>query len=268
MAIEIVGELINTSRKPVKEAVDARDVAAIQKIAQDQVQAGATYIDINCGTYVKEEEEIMEWLVNIVQDVVKDIPLCLDSPNEKALRIGLKLHQNGKPMINSITAEEERFNKVLPLVLEYKTKVVALLMDDSGMPDTAEKRITIVEKLLPELLKSGVPAADIYLDPLVKPISVGDKGGQEVLQTVQYIHEKYPDVHTICGLSNISFGLPNRRVLNQTFAILTMDRGMDAYILDPTDKQMMGFIYAAQALLGLDPSLRCYLKAHRKGIYR
>jgi cobalamin-dependent methionine synthase I len=136
------------------------------------------------------------------------------------------------------------------------------------MPDTAEKRITIVEKLLPELLKAGVPATDIYLDPLVKPISVGDKGGQEVLQTVQYIHENYPDVHTICGLSNISFGLPNRRVLNQAFTILTMGRGMDGYILDPTDKQMMGNIYAAQALLGLDPSLRCYLQAHRKGIYR
>lgn len=268
MSVEIVGELINTSRKPVKEAVDARDAAAIQKIAQDEVHAGATYIDINCGTYVKEEEEIMEWLVNVVQDVVKDIPLCLDSPNEKALRIGLNLHQNsGKPMINSITAEEERFNKVLPLVLEFKTKVVALLMDDSGMPDTAEKRITIVEKLLPELLKAGVPATNIYLDPLVKPISVGDKGGQEVLQTVQYIKEKYPDVHTICGLSNISFGLPNRRVLNQAFTILTMGRGMDGYILDPTDKQMMGFIYAAQALLGLDPSLRGFLKAYRNGIY-
>lgn len=224
MSVEIVGELINTSRKPVKEAVDAREAAVIQKIAQDEVQAGATYIDINCGTYVKEEEEIMEWLVNTVQDVVKDIPLCLDSPNEKALQIGLKLHQNGKPMINSITAEEERFNKVLPLVLEYKTKVVALLMDDSGMPDTAEKRITIVEKLLPELLKAGVPATDIYLDPLVKPISVGDKGGQEVLQTVQYIHENYPDVHTICGLSNISFGLPNRRVLNQAFTAPTAVR--------------------------------------------
>lgn len=268
MDIEIVGELINTSRKTVKEAVDARDAETIQRIALSQVKAGVNYLDINCGSYVNEEEEIMEWLVNVVQDVVKDTPLCFDSPNENALRIGLKLHRNsGKPMINSITAEEERFKKILPLVLEFKTKVIALLMDDSGMPDTVEKRIVVIEKLLPELLKAGIPASDIYLDPLVKPISVGDKGGQEVLQTIQYIKEKYPDVHIICGLSNISFGLPNRRILNQTFAILTMGRGMDSYILDPTDRQLMGYVYAAKALLGLDPSLRNYLKAYRNGIY-
>ncbi len=268
MSFLIVGELINTSRKDIKEAVTARDAEAIKKIARNQVQAGAHYIDINCGNFVTEEEQIMEWLVNIVQEVVEDTPLCIDSPNPKALKVGLKLHKKTtKPMINSITAEKERFSQVLPLVLEYNAKVVALLMDDSGIPDTAEKRIAIVDKLLPQLLDEGVPAQDIYFDPLVKPISVSNQAGQEVLQTIQYIKDKYPDVHTICGLSNISYGLPNRRLLNQAFTILTMGSGMDSYILDPTDKQMMSLIYASQALLGLDQFMMNYLKAYRKGLF-
>ncbi|ATW24857.1 methyltetrahydrofolate cobalamin methyltransferase [Candidatus Formimonas warabiya] len=267
MSLLIVGELINTSRKAIKEAVEARNASYIQQVAVEEAKAGADYIDINCGTVVFEEETTIEWLVNTVQDVVKDIPLCMDSPNSKALRAGLRQHRNGQPMINSITAEKERFENVLPLVLEYQAKVVALLMDDSGMPETVEQRIKIVDKLIPDLIKSGIPQNDIYLDPLIKPISTGDQAGQEVLKTVQYIKSKYPDVHTICGLSNVSYGLPNRKVLNHVFTVLNLGMGMDSFILNPTDKQLMGLIFAAQALLGLDRHTMKYLKAYRNGLY-
>jgi len=262
----IVGELINSSRKDIKPAVENKDAAFIQKITKDQLAAGANYIDVNCGTQVFNEPEVMEWLVKTVQEVT-DAPLCIDTPNEKALEAGLALTKTKKPMVNSITAEKERFEIILPLVQKYDAKVVALCMDDSGMPESAKDRIAIVDKLVKDLTSNGVAEDDIYLDPLVKPVSTGDKAGMDVLETVRYIKEKYPNVHAICGLSNISFGLPNRKVLNQAFMLQTMTMGMDAYILNPLDKTMMGFIYASMATLGRDPYCGNYLTAFRNGLY-
>jgi cobalamin-dependent methionine synthase I len=262
----IVGELINTSRKAIKPAVENRDAAFIKDIAQKQVDAGANYVDVNCGTMVFDEEETMAWLVETVQSQVS-APLCLDSPNPKALEAGLSLVKNGQPMINSITAEKERFATILPFVLKYKAKIVGLCMDDSGMPETAAERLRIADTLIHDMVAAGVPEDDIYLDPLVHPVSTSDKAGLEVLETIHAIKQKYPKVHGICGLSNISFGLPNRKILNQVFMIQTMAMGMDGYILDPMDKAMMGFVYASQAILGKDEFCMNYLKAHRNGLY-
>lgn len=263
----IVGELINTSRKAIKPAVENKDSNFIKDLAQKQVDAGADYVDVNCGTMVFNEEETMAWLVEIVQQQVKTAPLCIDTPNHKALEVGLSLIENGQPMINSITGEKERFATILPLVLKYKAKIVGLCMDDSGMPETAAERLKIANKLVHDMVAAGVPEDDIYLDPLVKPISTGDSAGTEVLDTIYAIKQKYPKVHGICGLSNISYGLPNRKVLNQAFMIQAMTMGMDGYILDPLDKSMMGFVYASQALLGKDQFCMQYLKAHRDGLY-
>jgi 5-methyltetrahydrofolate--homocysteine methyltransferase len=262
----IVGELINTSRKAVKPAVETRDADFIKDMAQKQVDAGADYVDVNCGTMVFNEEETMTWLVETVQSQVS-VPLCLDSPNPKALEAGLSLMKNGQPMINSITAEKERFATILPFVLKYKTKIVGLCMDDSGMPETAAGRLKIADRLIHDMVAEGVPEDDIYLDPLVHPVSTGDKAGVEVLETIYGIRRKYPKAHGICGLSNISYGLPNRKILNQVFMIQTMAMGMDGYILDPLDKTMMGFVYASQALLGKDEFCMNYLTAHRNGLY-
>lgn len=262
----IVGELINTSRKAIKPAVETWDAAFIKDMAQRQVDAGADYVDVNCGTMVFNEEETMAWLVETIQSQVS-APLCLDSPNPKALEAGLSLVKNGRPMINSITAEKERFAAILPFVLKYKAKIVGLCMDDSGMPETAADRLKIADRLIHDMVAAGVPEDDIYLDPLVHPVSTGDKAGLEVLETIHSIKQKYSKVHGICGLSNISYGLPNRKILNQVFMIQTMAMGMDGYILDPMDKSMMGFVYASQALLGKDEFCMNYLTAHRKGLY-
>jgi len=262
----IVGELINTSRKAIKPAVESRDEAFIMDLAQKQVDAGADYVDVNCGTMVFNEPETMAWLVETVQKQVT-APLCIDSPNPKAIEVGLSLVKNGQPMVNSITAEKERFATILPMVLKYKSKIVGLCMDDSGMPETAADRLKIATKLVEEMTAAGVAEDDIYLDPLVKPVSTGDNAGMEVLETIYQIKQKYPKVHGICGLSNISFGLPNRKILNQVFMIQTMTMGMDGYILDPLDKTMMGFVYASTALLGKDQFCMNYLTAHRNGLY-
>lgn len=265
----IVGELINSSRKNVRAAIEEKNAAYIQDLALRQAEAGADYIDVNCGTQIYDEEETMRWLVMSIQAVC-EAPLCIDSPSEKALAAGLEAARgNGKQqMVNSITAETERYAAVLPLVKQYGTKVVGLLMDDTGMPETVEDRIRIADRLIADLTRDGVSPDDIYLDPLVKPVSTGDQFGRHVLDTVRYIRERYPAVHTTCGLSNISFGLPNRKVLNQVFMIQTMAAGMDGYILDPMDRAMMGLVYASRALLGLDSYCTGYLKAHRKGLYR
>lgn len=262
----IVGELINTSRKAIREAVEGQDGAYIQKIAKAQIEAGANYLDVNCGTMVYNEVEMMEWLVNTIQEVVQ-FPLCIDSPNPKALEKGLSLVKYGQPLINSITAEKERFTQVLPLVRKYKAKVVALCLDDTGMPETAADRMHVVKNLHQSLTEAGVAEDDIYFDPLVKPVSTGDSAGPEVLETVALISREYPQAHKICGLSNVSYGLPNRKVLNRLFMVQTMTMGMDSYILDPLDRVMMGFVYGSRVLLGQDSYCMNYLTAHRDGLY-
>lgn len=262
----IIGELINTSRKLIKEAVEKKDSEYIKQIAKAQEEAGATYIDVNCGTCIETEIETMEWLVdNILQ--VTSLPLCIDSPNPMALKAGLKKAANGKSMINSITGETPRWNSVLPLVKEFDTKIIALCIDDGGMPKTNEDRIRIADYIITKLTGEGINIDDIYIDPLIKPVSAGQKNGIEVLQAIQQIMESHPGVHTTCGLSNISYSLPARKVLNRLFMVQTMARGMDSYIMDPTNKEMRAALLASQTLLGQDRFSRKFLKAFREGLY-
>lgn len=262
----IVGELINTSRKAVRAAVETRNREAIEKLAGDQEKNGAQYLDVNCGNLLHEEQAAMEWLVETIQNKTR-LPLCIDSPNPHVLEAGLSLARYGQPMVNSITAEEKRFTWVSSLLLRYRAKVIALCIDDAGMPDTVEDRLRIARHLIKELTNTGLNLDDIYLDPLVKPISTGSQYGLDVLETIRALRAAYPEIHIICGLSNISFGLPKRRILNQTFLIQTMTVGMDAYILDPTDRVIMGAFWASRALLGQDSYCANYLKAYRNGIY-
>lgn len=261
----IVGELINTSRKLVKEAVENRNDSYIRLLAKAQEAAGAAYIDVNCGNMVKNECEIMAWLVKCIQEEV-NIPLCIDSPSAEALETGLSIAKNGRPMINSISAEKERYESVLPLIQKYNAKAVVLCMDSKGMPDTSEDRMTVVRELYPRLINAGIAPEDLYFDPLVKPISSVTSAGAEVLETIRQIRQEFPAVHFMCGLSNISFGLPNRYLLNRLFVVETMTLGMDGYVLDPTNNKMMGTIAAATALLGKDKYCKGYIKAHRKGL--
>lgn len=259
----IVGELINSSRKVIAPAVENKDAAFIQDVAKKQVEAGATYVDVNCGTRVHDEPDMLAWLVETVQAAV-DAPLCIDSPNPEAIKRGLQVHK-GQAMINSISAEKERFDQILPLVIEHKARIMALCMDDTGMPETAAQRLAIVETLYKNLTDAGVKPEDIFFDPLVKPVSVNTQFGNEVLETIQQIHQRYPGVHTTCGLSNVSFGLPNRKLLNQAFLVMCMANGMDSAILDPLDKNIMSLLIASKALLGRDDFCMEYLTAVREG---
>ncbi len=263
----IVGELINTSRKIIKGSVERRNAEYIRDIAKRQVEAGANYLDVNCSDLLDNELEVMRWLIENVQAAV-DVPLSIDTPNPAAMEVGLSLAQKGKPLANSITGEKERYRTVLPLVVKYGARVVALCMDDQGMPQTAEDRLRVARELVMKLTEAGVAASDIYLDPLLQPVSTDDRAGLELLNSIRLIRQEYPGIHLICGLSNVSYGLPNRQILNRVFMIQTMTMGMDAYILDPLDKTLMGYLYASQVLLGQDPFCKNYLAAHRKGLYQ
>ncbi len=259
----IIGEKINTSIKAIRPAVENMDAAFIQDVAKKQAEAGAHYIDVNCGTFPFKEPELLEWLVNTVQETV-DLPLCIDSPNPKALSRALKANKNGKPLINSITAEKQRFNEIFPLVLEYNTSIIALCMDDDGMPETADDRVRIAEKLLNDMTKEGVKPEDIYFDPMVRPIGTGSHYGVVALDTIRRIMTEFPGVHTTCGLSNISFGLPKRKLINQAFLILAIGAGLDSAILDPLDKKIMSFVYAAELVNNKDEYCMNYLTAFRE----
>lgn len=261
----IIGELINSSRKAVRPLIAERDAQAICEVAAAQVKAGADYIDLNCGTFLEEEPERLRWLVETVRQAV-DAPLSLDSPNPQALASALPA-AGQQMLINSISAEKERFRALLPLILEYRAKVVALCMADGEIAQTAEDRVMIGGRLIEDLTAAGVALDDIYLDPLVQPLSVSEAGAGVITETVRRIRQLYPGVHTVCGLSNISFGLPNRKLINRYFLAQAISAGMDSFILDPTDQKLMGAYYASRALAGQDRFCGQYLKAHRRGLY-
>jgi 5-methyltetrahydrofolate--homocysteine methyltransferase len=178
----------------------------------------------------------------------------------------LKAVKTIKPIINSITDEKERFNSILPLILQYNTGIVALCMDDSGMPETAEERLAIADRLIASLTSKGVDISDIYIDPMVRPIGTGSHYGRVALETISRVRAEFPEVHITCGLSNISFGIPERKLMNRTFLIAAMAAGMDGAILDPLDKKLMSFVYATEALLGKDDFCMNYLMKFREGL--
>jgi cobalamin-dependent methionine synthase I len=233
----IVGELINASRKAVGEAISAQDAEAIKKLAVDQHEAGANYIDVNAGIFVGQEAGYLQWLVKTVQGAV-DAPCCIDSPDPKAIENALSVHK-GTAMINSISLEKDRYNALLPVVAGTDLKVVALCMSDEGMPETTEDRVKIADQLINDLVKNNIPLDNIYVDPLVQPVSTKSTFGDEFLNAVDEIMTRFKGVHTICGLSNISYGLPLRQMLNQTFAVMAVARGLDALIINPLDRKML-----------------------------
>ena len=263
----IIGEKINSTLKATRTAIEAYDAETIQNLAKRQVEAGSDYIDVNAGSFVDDEPERLAWLVETVQAVI-DTPLCIDSPNALALEAGLKTYRGETtPMINSITGETQRFEAILPLVLQYKTKIVALCMDDNGMPETSEDRYAIAKDLIERMTAAGVKQDDIYIDPLVRPVSTGPHYGLAAIDTIRQVKMEYPSVHIACGLSNISFGLPARKLINQTFLVAAMTAGMDGAILDPLDKKLMSFVAAANAVLGKDEFCLEYLDKYRSGLF-
>ncbi len=258
----IIGERINATRKRIGEAVVRRDAEFIKEEARRQVESGAHMLDIN-GGIAGQEVENLTWLVQIVQEV-SEVPLCLDSADPEALRQALPLCKQA-PIINSITDEPARFQTVLPLIKQYNAGVVALCLSGGSPPKGVEDRVTTAFGLVDRLTSGGVPPDRIYVDPCVFPISTGSEHGPALLDAVSRIRSERPGVRTICGVSNVSYGMPVRKLLNEVFLLMLLGRGLDAAIIDPCDEGLVARIFAAEALGGRDAFCKAYLRAFRAG---
>lgn len=259
----IVGELLNASRKAVQDDIEGQNAEAVAAVARDQSEAGADWIDVNAGVFLEREKELLTWLVETVQGAV-DRPCCIDSPDPVAIEAALSVHQ-GQAMINSISLEKDRFDKLLPVVGGSGHKVVALCMSDEGMPQTTDERLRIADRLVSALAGTNIPLEDIYVDPLVQPVATDPSFGPAFLDAVAKIKETFEGVHIMCGLSNVSYGLPERALLNRTFMAMAVARGLDGAIINPLDRNMTAVIQAAETLAGRDDYCMRFLQAYRAG---
>ncbi len=258
----IVGERLNSSRKTVCKAFDQRDEKYIVDQAKKQEEAGASYIDLNTAALLDKEIEILEWTIPLLQKEL-NVPLSIDTPNPEAMKEGLILHK-GQALLNSLSGESERIKTFLPLIKEYKPCVIVLCLDDSGLPETSDKELSIAQKMVKLLEKEGVELDDVFVDPLVQTIGADQNAANLFLESLEKINKNLPGIKTVAGISNVSFGLPRRSLLNRTFLTLAISKGLDAAILDPLDKEILRAIHSAQALSGKDPYLKNYLAFVRK----
>jgi 5-methyltetrahydrofolate--homocysteine methyltransferase len=263
--MKIIGEKINGTRKRIAQAVAERDANFIMDLARKQAEAGSSWLDVNAGTHPDQEPDDLIWLINTIQSVV-DIPLALDSANPRALKIAIQVVKK-PPMINSISGEPERLEKILPIVVEHGCEVIALAMDEKKIPETFEKRMEVIEKILETTRSVGVSDEKVYVDPLAMTIATLNQSAMIACDTIRGVHSRYPKVHFTMGLSNISFGLPARKHINRGLLILAMQAGLDSAILDPLDRDLQAAIVTTELLLGKDKHCLNYLRASRKGLF-
>jgi len=243
----LIGENLNVMVKRIGEAMKNREAKTIQELAVAEAEAGVDYIDINLGPARKAGDELMEWIVKTVQEVV-DLPLFLDTTNEVAIEAGLKAYKNkqGKAVINSIMARPERMQAELPLAQKYDAGFVALLWGPEGMPRDASERGSLAAELMGKAAEYGIPSEDVWIDPIVTPVSSQQdqvKSLLEFMMMFKDLQETTPGLKSTCGLSNVSNGAPShlRPILNQTYLMMTEKYGMESAIVDAFDEDLKNF---------------------------
>jgi 5-methyltetrahydrofolate--homocysteine methyltransferase len=260
----IIGEKINSSRRQIAEAIASGDREYIQNEAKAQSEAGADYIDVNAAAFMEKEAEYLRWIIEAVQEVT-ELPLCIDSPDPEVIGKVISLVKR-PPMINSITLEPSRLDGILPLVLDYRANVIGLCQTGSRMGKSAAEKVEIAGRLIEKVTSSGIGIDALYIDPLVFPVGADSNSACATLDAIEEIMKQFQGVHTVCGLTNVSHGLPNRKLVNRTFLAGAVARGLDAAILNPADKQTLGALRAALMLMGKDEYCMGYIKAFRKGL--
>jgi len=263
----VIGENINASNKSVAEAIAKRDGEFLVNLAKAQALSGADFIDVNAGGgygSLREATAVIKWLVGTIQTAVEQ-PLAIDSDAPEVIKAALEEYHGEKLIINSVTAEPARLESIGPLVAERQAWVVALAMGTDGIRARVEERLAACERIMAYLAGLGVKAEQVLFDPLVLPIAVDTSQGLVTLKTIEQIKSRYPDARIVMGLSNISYGLPKRKLVNRAFLLMAAYAGLDAVIVDPLDNKAMSLIKVADMLVGKDPSCRAYLRAHRKG---
>ncbi len=259
----VIGEKINGTRKEVGQAIPARDEKKIQALARMQVDAGCNFLDVNVGMPPDREPVDMVWLVKTIQAVC-EIPLCLDSANPEALRAGLE-QIHAPAMINSVSGEQSRIDGILPLACEFKTELILLPLDEAGIPKTSDGRMAIVEKLVRLAKAGGLSEDQLYIDPLATAIGTGTDAAMVTFDTIGKIRKVFPGAHVTIGLSNISFGMPLRSLINQAFLSMAVLSGLDSAIMNPNDRQLKGTMLAAEMLSNKDRYCQKFSRAYRSG---
>ena len=259
----IIAERINASRKSIAQAISSENAMFIRDEAKAQDRAGADYIDVNAGTFVGEEAEKLKWIIEAVQEATEK-PLCIDSPDPSVIKAMLPFVKK-TPMINSITLEPERLEGILPIVAENKAKVIALCQSEDAMAETADDKLAFAEQLVEKVSAANIPLDDLYIDPLAYPLATNTQSAVATLDAIERIMKTFPGVHTTCGLTNVSHGLPGRKLMNRTFLVSAITRGLDSAIMDPTDKHLFGALKAALAVNGKDDFCLELIAAFRQG---
>lgn len=262
VAMIIIGEKINGTLPHVRQAIEDKNDKFIRKLAIDQAEAGADYLDICAGTPEEVEADTLKWLMDIVQQEV-DKPLCIDSPNPKVFERVIDFATR-PGIINSVSFEKDKCKIIYSLVSGTNWKVIALPCDDEGIPADTPKRVSIAKKLMEKALAYKIRIDDIFIDPLVLSLSTNQDSLLIYLETMSEIKKIYPGIKVTSGLSNISFGMPLRRLINQQFLTITLFEGMDSAIMDPCDRHLIAAIHAVQALKGEDKYCRKFLQAYRQ----
>ncbi|RPJ04185.1 MAG: methyltetrahydrofolate cobalamin methyltransferase [Deltaproteobacteria bacterium] len=259
----IIGESINGTIPKVGQAIESRDEALLGELARTQYECGAEMLDVNAGIAGGNEIEDLPWLIDLVQKEVP-LPLMIDSANPEALKAALSVYRHQEsPILNSISGEEEKWNKLFPVAVSSRSRIVVLCMDDQGIPKTTEGRMDVASRLFDPLTQAGISPGHIYFDPLVLAVSVESEAALVTLSTIRALRSRFPDSHVICGASNVSMGLPGRRLINRTFIAMALLAGLDTLFIDVRDQALLSSIYAGKMLLNQDPYCVEYLKAYR-----
>lgn len=261
----VVGERINpTGRKTLAEELRSGDFTTVERDALEQVAAGANVLDVNAGITAVDpntsEPPLLAEIVRLVQSLV-ETPLCIDSSVTEAIRVGLEACE-GRPLVNSVTGEEEKLEAILPLVKKYGVPVVGISNDETGISVNPDDRFEVARKIVQRAADYGIPSHDVVIDPLVMPIGAMSTAARQVFTLCRRLREEL-QVNTICGASNISFGLPNRHGINASFLPMAAASGMTSAIMNPCRPQEMAAVRAADVLMGNDRDCADWIRSHR-----
>ncbi len=257
----VIGERINpTGRKRLAVEMAEGDYSTVEADAIAQVEAGAHALDVNAGIPMVDEPRILAESIELVQSVT-DVPLVIDSSIVAALEAGLAVYK-GKPLVNSVTGEEERLELVVPLVKKHGAAVIAISNDETGISEDPDVRFEVARKIVERARDHGIPTCDVVVDPLVMPIGAINLAGAAVFRIVRRLREEL-GVNTACGASNISFGLPSRNGLNAAFVSMAIGAGMTSAITNPLHPEIMDSIMGADVMMGHDPECRRWIRKHR-----
>ena len=262
----IIGEKLNGAIKSVAEAIRNRDGEFIRDLASRQLASRADYLDI-CSGVPEGDADVLRWMIELTEADHPDVRFSLDSPNPDSILECIPLCRN-PGIINSVSLEGDKIDRIFPVVREKKDwKIIALLLDGTGMPESVEKRMDSFHRIMEKVNGYGIALDRLYFDPMVFTVGTSPDSFLNFVNTSKRIREEYPDAHIVSGLSNISFGLPYRKAINHAFLIGAMMYGMDSAIMDPLNRDMLGGVYAAEALLGIDEYCVEYLSAYREDLF-